>query len=699
MQDEYLNWNEILASHFFNENMSGREILLYANSDLIDEVGNRSGGKEGFINAIRTGPSRIRNGDLCVKAYKLFETWRFDRSGDFPPYIAYLISFVLASDVDGDFDANAYYPRLKTLLKFERDSDVHHCFHKMWELWDDLEKWSKEDREGELGNFTARIRGKKMHIGLPLSQTVLSGEERNHLPLLFTDANLEPGANLSSTIILNALKKYGAKYLGKKTLRLIDSNQDEDLRIALVNFVQEELAEWSGVPDAEAETEDDRFETKENGKYVRSAVKLCLRIEPLSKKVTSFLRIKSNSDFPVDGLNLSGTGVFDQELTCKRATKFWTTPLKQENHIDAYSINWSNSLILRDEERKWVAASNGEAIKFLIPGKHEQLPDTWVESSSQTGRNIEFAIVCCPEQLNGVKEWVETGCELLKPETVLPNGWSLFQIKNARTPFPGSGANDFEQVTLRLRGGVRLGNKNSFVNYFPPKVIVENAPANIEIKVSGNDSSTPTKLVKEQGLNIWDFPEELPVGQPLRIRVLENDEEIKVNGTRIITFDDGNKLSPSYDISKPKVARDATGKFIPATGTEAAVISGSKIYNHDLSIQPPVEMFPLLATAGNLILIGQRVGEAQAVEPDDQIQFEPVWALTKKDRKRWQVSFCANNVEKSLPLSAPANTPSRQVKEWKRLIWINRMVNDTSQLEPAAIKELWEAYKNAAARL
>ena len=110
-------------------------------------------------------------------------------------------------------------------------------------------------------------------------------------------------------------------------------------------------------------------------------------------------------------------------------------------------------------------------------------------------------------------------------------------------------------------------------------------------------------------------------------------------------------------------------------------------------------MFPLLASTGNLILIGQRVGEVQAVEPEDQIQFDPVWALTKKDRKRWLVSFCANNIEKSLPLSAPANTLSRQVKEWKRLIWINRMVNDLSQLEPAAIKELWEAYKNVAARL
>ena len=698
MKDAYTIWNENLAAYFFNENMAGREVLLYANFDLIEEIGHKIGKKkEDFINAVKTGPSWMKNEDLCVKAYKSFQRWQFNRSDDYPPYIAYLASFVLANYIEGEFEANAYYPRLKTLLSLELESEVHHYFHKMLDLWDDLEKWSKEDREGELGNFTARIRGKKLHIGLPLSQAVLSKEERNHLPLLFGDASFEPGANPSSAAVLIALKRFGTKYLDRKTLRLVNSNQEEDLKNALVNFVQEELVAWSGISPATPEGK--LVTSPEDSGHTRSAVKICLRIESLSKKVAAFLRIKSNSDFPVDGLNMSGAGNSQQELNCKRSIKLWTTPLNQDQQqADACLLDWTTPLILNDEERKWMARLPGENIKWFVPGKHEQLPDSWVESSRVPENNVEFAVACSPEQLQNIADWVKTQCELLKPEMVLLNGWTLFQIKTARISYPGTGKNDVEQVILRLRGGVRLGNKNSFVNYCPPKVIVENAPPGIEIKISGDGLQTPVKLHKEEGLNIWSFPPGLPAGQPLKIQVLKDEKELEVNGNRVISFDDGSKLSTWNSSSQPATGHNAAGKLVTPITTISPVVNGAKLYNYD-SIQFVPEVFPSIISTSNLIFLGQRIGEVQEVEPDDQIQFDPVWVLAKKDRKRWLVNFCASDLDKALPLPAPVGTPGRYVKEWKRFVWTNRLVNDTSQLEPAVIKELWEAYKNAAARL
>jgi hypothetical protein len=239
MTDAYKSWNDKLAAYFFNENMAGREVLLYASFDLIEEVGSDLGGIEGFTTAVKTGPSWIRNGDLCVKADKLFQTWKFDRSGNYPPYIAYLVSFVLANYIEGDFDANAYYPRLKTLLRLEHESNASHCFDKMYVLWDDLEKWSKEDREDELGSFTARVRGGKWHVGLPLSQTLLSKEERDHLPLIFRESCFEPARNQWQSNILFSRAPTKLTLGAENNQTLLRRHQNTPLAFSQLHFGNE----------------------------------------------------------------------------------------------------------------------------------------------------------------------------------------------------------------------------------------------------------------------------------------------------------------------------------------------------------------------------------------------------------------------------------------------------------------------------
>jgi hypothetical protein len=701
MTDPYTIWNQNLSAYFFNEGMAGREVLLYANFDLIEKVGANIGGIKGFVEAVKTGPGWIKNGDLCVKAYKLFQAWKFDRSGEYPPYIAYLVSFVLANYIEGDFDANAYYPRLRTLLSLEHDSTASHCFDKMYELWDDLEKWSKEDREEELGSFTARVRGGKWHIGLPLSQTILSKEERDRLSLIFSEAFFEPGSSQPAVAIVDALRKFGSKHLSKKTIRLLNSTQDKELTAALVDFVREELIAWNGFSPASIENE-----TKAGGEpagYTRSAVKVCLRVEPFSKKVNAILRVKSNSDFPVDGLNLFLTSYGQQStrFDCKRASKFWSTPLRQLNQppVDAFVFDWTKQLLLQDEERSWTSLMKASNVKWFARGKNEQLPDDWVESSQLPEKNAEFALACHPGSLETTSPWIEAGCELLKPEVKLPNGWTFFQIKIARASFPGTEAlTAGNQPVLRFRGGIRLGNRNAFISYCAPQVLIENPPGDIDVLVTGNGISSPVKLNKGENENKWSFPAGLPAGQSLKIQVLSGGSEIKFNGTRMITFEEGNLLSSKIASVTSNVARDRHGRLINLPEDGKSSVNGAKVHNYHpgtLKTKP----FTLFASGTKIVLLGQRTGEVAALETGLQIDFTPVWALVKCERKRWLVQFCAQSLEQAKPLRGLPGAPGKKVKEWKRLIWTNRMVNDSSQLEFASIKKLWEAYKNAAARL
>lgn len=699
MTDAYAFWNQNLSAYFFNENMAGREVLLYANFDLIEKVGANLGGMSRFIEAIRTGPGWIKNGDPCVKAYKLFEAWKFDRSGDYPPYIAYLVAFVLANYIEGDFDANAYYPRLKTLLKLEHESNASHYFEKMFELWDDLEKWSKEHREEELGSFTARVRGGKWHIGLPLSQTILSKEERDSLPLIFTEAYFEPGANYPVSTIIAALRRFGSKFLSKKTMRLLNSSQDKELTAALVDFVREELIAWNGFTAAIIE---DIPETQdESVGQTRSIVKICLKIEPFSKKVSAFLRVKSNSDFPVDGLNF----VVNYEhqsfnFDCTRTSKFWSTPLKQSNQhpVNALAFDWTRQLYLEDKERSWTSLMKPANVKWFIRGKNEQLPDEWVESSQFPEISSEFALACHSNLLETTSEWVETQCERLKPEIKLLNEWTLFQVKNARAPFPGMEISTGDQPVLRFRGGVRLGKRNAFISYCPPQALIENAPDNIEVMVTGNGISPPIKLNKEKDTNRWSFPTGLPEGQSLNIHCFVGGIEIKVNGNRMITFEKGNLLSSKIASVTSNVARERTGNLISLSKEGEPSINGAKVYNYypdTLDTKP----FPFFASGTKIILLGQRAGEIAELENDLQIDFIPVWALVKCERKRWLVQFCATSLTNTDPQPPLSGISGKKVKEWKFFIWTNRKVNDSSQLGFSSVKKLWEVYKNAATRL
>src|SRR5437016_1094473 len=86
----YLEWNDKLAVHFFNPEMAGRPVYLYATTDVISQVGRSiDGGVEDFITAVKEGPPWVEHGMLCQRAIQAMEGWR-QRNLVFPPYICYL---------------------------------------------------------------------------------------------------------------------------------------------------------------------------------------------------------------------------------------------------------------------------------------------------------------------------------------------------------------------------------------------------------------------------------------------------------------------------------------------------------------------------------------------------------------------------------------------------------------------------------
>ena len=244
--NHYLLWNNAIAKRFFNLDMAGRSVYVYVNSKLISEIEGELGHAAGsFIDAVHEGPRWTTRQGICQRALQACHGWR-SRGFEFPPYIAYLALFVLAGGTDGDFEPHAYYPRLRDLLGDPGDG-MFPSFHRMQELWNDLETWSELDMAGELGLFHAQSIGGHIHIGYPLAQSLLTEQERIALPRVFYWANLDPTATPPADELARALRSSAARdLLRPRTIRLVENQYDVDHYKALLDAVADELAEWDG---------------------------------------------------------------------------------------------------------------------------------------------------------------------------------------------------------------------------------------------------------------------------------------------------------------------------------------------------------------------------------------------------------------------------------------------------------------------
>ena len=183
---DYLRWNDQIASKFFNPEAAGRRVYLHVTRELIAEIGRDEGiAVPDFVRSVKGGPPWCSGVPLCLRAKEAFVGWRKVPSKLlFPPYIGFLGLFVLAAGLgeDGEFSMQAYYPRLRKLLGDEESTRPYPHFEEMRELWADLERWSQGDKHGEIGVFEYPATGRFVNVGVPISQTILTEQERRDLP-------------------------------------------------------------------------------------------------------------------------------------------------------------------------------------------------------------------------------------------------------------------------------------------------------------------------------------------------------------------------------------------------------------------------------------------------------------------------------------------------------------------------------------
>ena len=666
---DYQEWNDLIAKHFFDESKAGREVLLYVNEQLINELGASKGvGLQDFIEAVKKGPSWATHSGFCQRALQALKNWRM-RDLEYPTYVAYLALFVLAAGTEGDFDPKAYYPRFWKLLN-ELDSGTPPSFDRMAELWDDLEKWSREDKHEEFGKFVTRRRGGWCNVGLPLSQTVISEDERKSLPVLFERADLDPSAPPSPQVMLKFMHYYGKEIFERRTLRVLNMEQVENviLKDKLVEITLEELEEWDGTIQAEMEVEDkaDHKGEEKGEQKTKSGLRICLHYDSMSNQVKAIIRLKANKDYPEDGLIFSCKHIPGTPLYCEELYQGWSKKIKAGESgklVDAATLDWTNGVQFEDKENKWRAVLKGYEARLFISGNQESLPG-WIETN-RLERGISFLLSTYGEYTKRVCEWGKEFCGSFNELKVtgLPDGWSLFKGQNAT-----SSCDDIDVLTipssvrLLLRGGVKIRGGNTYLYDAPPLIVLENASG--EEKVTINDRLM-IRVSNES--HIWKLPEDVPVNEILRIEAKAGDEELN----KVLLCLEEPGLVDSFENT-------------PWRNMEGSLISNSSVYPRmrgaiiEVSGNGNVH-YPLVSNHGctkKIIFVGNLPG--QIVEwPYEAFPsaWEPLWAIEKKSRKKWEVFYCRKSIDSiPTPQSVVRNRNRRDVKKWKEAIWFRRKI-------------------------
>ncbi len=667
----YLEWNYHLTKYYFKEEMAGREVILFADEAIINQIGSKYNADiNDFINAIKQGLDLTNKRGICQKAYDLYKDWRI-KGKKYPPYLAYLILFVLAAGTEADFISNAYYPRLRLLLGEESKSGQYPSFQLMWQLWYDLQTWSIEDRNETVGRFIARVTGERGHVGLPFSQTLITNEERKKLPQFFTDFNFDSTSLPSISTLRSSLLLSTA--IQKKTKSLLIQNNEEDKPLidALLQVIYEELQDWDGtVPNI----------GRDERESYHALLRICLTYDAVAETVKTNLRFKSNHQFPEEEFQFK----FDNSdiiLTCKESNPGWSTFLSNQKDnmpLDASNIDWINGETFIDKLTGWKVKTTSSKIHLFMSGKTEGFSG-WIETN-KLDFNKEYLFAVYEENVEIITNWGKSSCREFEklPYRGLPERWHLFRIKNVFQSHPDIDLLKLPTfISFRFEGGIKSGKGNYYYDFAPPKIVLEGIKNNEVIKMNGVE----LKLNDESQL---DIPTELWQGTFFKFEVLVDQ---KVICTRNIKLTEP-VLQDSY---KPP-ARDPYGNILEELRDNS--VSGAKAYLNPEFVIPPIPFQIPTYLSHHVIFIGKNTGEI-CDWPNEDLRFhwKPVWAIAKIKRDYWKAYFVGESQD--IISTVNVNKNNHNWKKWKRALLQNQI--QLPQIE--ILSFLFKEYQKEAKKL
>mgnify|MGYP000528128416 CR=1 FL=1 len=543
MAPSYLEWNERLFNYYFGKEKAGEEVSLYADKQIIETLGAPDGTIENFIETVKNFDGFTRREGFCQKAYHTYLEWKEQPDKyNFPIYIAYLAFFVLTATCKDPEERDSYHRKLNNLVGMpERGVVPLPSFERIDKLWEDLQNWSTDRKGSDLGQFSVWRHGRHAHVGIPLSQSLISYEERKRLPCVFSKAGFYPDFPPSEAEMIHAILIYGTAGSGRLSSRLLgflggmhsgifseDSGKEEAYK-SLIKLIYYELSNWDGAQCGEEQT--------------TTLLQACISLQrnPLGYSAGIRIRLPSSSGKAAlyGELNLiasiSGKEI---NLICEEdpSHQSWSKRLKifEEGRSRNWNILgeqqiWLDGASLITPIKGFSATLPGRKIRVFLPGNLWDLGEMWVESPHLEKRG-PFVVACTNDMSVAISKWGAMECEgFHRIETrSCPSGWVFFKGANPRSGLERHAPLTLPQIaSSRLEGGLKVKGSSSAKQYLqnhPPRVILEGGSGD-EVVIAEILNEKRRLVPEGEGILKWQLPQDLPTGIPIRIDIVRQESD------------------------------------------------------------------------------------------------------------------------------------------------------------------------------
>jgi hypothetical protein len=500
----YLNWNNLLGNYFFNASWQGKEVFLYLSRSNIQEIFKTTSDYnllladhldeypdanqteideviwDDFCTALKLGVNQAN----CLKPWfdKIIDTWESwevrkhrqiqGNMGYYPLYLTYLIALILPlTGNDDDFAAINYYDRAVMYLK---DNDCFttaekaaatrnydsfrnsfaNQFRELDRLWYGLSNWAVNQKQGQLGLYNVKIIGGFAHVGKPFGECIITGYQRQLIPLLFEKANLQVGETLPSGLLASLLARHGQQLLRYPAGKWQAITANDSLLGLLIDIVSNTYTSWTGSvrPDYGNEKEAAESQSVFNA-YL--SVSIDRANSALSTFCFRFFQPDHNDEFEDIEFKYAGQSVTDLTFYhngwAKKKTPF---PDRVEKVLD-------QKIVYYDALNQLKAVHTPAAV-YLFSADASLNDFTSRSALAYAG---EYYLLCKNAFKNTVEAWLPS-CAVSKDLshfTNVPAGWCFYVFKDATVSLPAAGkltlpaAVSLEKITgMRMQGNLYL---------------------------------------------------------------------------------------------------------------------------------------------------------------------------------------------------------------------------------------------------
>ena len=641
----YLEWNNKIAGYFFKPENAGKRVWFSVEKGLIDRIAKEHNTDfNQFIESVKKGPewvNRPKQG-LCIKAHDAMKDWRERKDLEYPPYISYLALFVLAvhHGSNGDFSENAYYGRLRDLLKEKPSTGTYPSFDKMSSLWDDLQKWSSEDKNYSWGEFYSDIYGLHFHVGMPRYQVILKEQDRKNLYDMFWKMGWDSDSQPTEEQILRSIQENKLNF-STRILKRIEKRKPDFIH-ELINRVLDELEDYNEETDFDLETTSE--ETKKRG-FIHLYMS---NIDLLNKKTEFYFRCKRQAGLPdVEELLILKTDHYgDLRVSIGSSTTL------SGKVITDHNMDWSKDFSAVSGKYKF--CYTGSKYKIFTSAESSNISG-WTSAKPYTPSQL-FYLCVHKSLINKVKKWGAKECGTFEECNVsgLPDKWFLFKVKEVKgdslikKDIPDLTVDS--KMRIFFEGGIRYrGNK--FFHFAPPKITVRGGDIQDSIKISCSNNGK--EISSSQGRSLC-IPQKTPDNMwSIDIKVLSTKNSKMEAKKKIMLVT--NRLPKIDHNNHDMLAIDKFGHFKKEKDTEN-YIQGSCVYGW--KSQKEYIRFPLNTTK-KVYLTGSVAGQI-TVWPDETLPdlWTPVWGIEYKNRKQTTAEWLGNS--KSLPYNGSFSKEKNQ---------------------------------------